>query len=222
MFTCAYCKKHTCMTDGEDYPSNCPCRDEKTTGESLCETKDEKHFQIAIESALVDAEGRYMLNRVEETMLFAHRLGVTKLGLAFCVGLSEEALKLAKVFEQNGFTVESVICKCGSIEKENIGLSGRQKLNEHYDPMCNPIGQALFLSKAGTELNVMLGLCVGHDTLFMMNSKVPATVLAVKDRVLAHNPLGALYTSSMYYKRMNTYLADRAEKRGDTKDEFSQ
>ena len=208
MYTCAYCTKHTCMTDGDDYPLNCPCRDKETVARSLSITKDEAHFPIAVQSALVDAEGRYMLTRAEEMMLFAHKLRAKKIGLAFCVGFSEEANRFAKILRENGFEVESVICKCGSVEKENLGLYGKQKLFD-YDPMCNPVGQALFLEKAETELNIMMGLCVGHDTMFMMNTKAPATVFAVKDRVLAHNPMGALYSSHQYYKRLHTYMKDK-------------
>jgi uncharacterized metal-binding protein len=66
--------------------------------------------------------------------------------------------------------------------------------------MCNPIGQAMMLNNAETDLNIIMGLCVGHDSLFMKYSEAPVTVLAVKDRVLAHNPLGALYLSDSYYK----------------------
>ena len=66
--------------------------------------------------------------------------------------------------------------------------------------MCNPIEQAAFLNKAQTELNILFGLCVGHDSLFIKYSNAPITVFAVKDRVLAHNPLGAIYLSDSYYK----------------------
>lgn len=65
--------------------------------------------------------------------------------------------------------------------------------------MCNPIGQAIFLNKAETELNLILCLCVGHDTLFMKYSEAPVTVFAAKDRVLGHNPMAALYLSDSYY-----------------------
>jgi len=68
---------------------------------------------------------------------------------------------------------------------------------------CNPIGQAAILDGEGSELNIILGLCVGDDTLFIKHSKAPVTVLAVKDRVLAHNPLGALYTARHIYTRLN-------------------
>ncbi len=67
--------------------------------------------------------------------------------------------------------------------------------------MCNPIGQALVLNKEKTDLNIILGLCIGHDILFTQHSAAPVTTLAVKDRVLAHNPLGALY-SGYYLKKL--------------------
>jgi uncharacterized metal-binding protein len=66
--------------------------------------------------------------------------------------------------------------------------------------MCNPIAQAEFLNGEETDFNIVLGLCVGHDTLFFKYSKAPVTVLAVKDRALAHNPLGALYLADGYMK----------------------
>ena len=65
--------------------------------------------------------------------------------------------------------------------------------------MCNPLGQARALDQAGTELNLLLGLCVGHDSLFMRHSVAPVTVLAAKDRVLGHNPLAAIYMADGYY-----------------------
>jgi len=67
--------------------------------------------------------------------------------------------------------------------------------------MCNPIGQALVLNEAKTEFNILMGLCVGHDSLFLKNSDAPVTVFAVKDRVLGHNPLAAIYNYDTYYRR---------------------
>ena len=53
-----------------------------------------------------------------------------------------------------------------------------------------------------TDLNVIIGLCVGHDSLFIKYSKALVTTLITKDRVLGHNPAAALYTSGFYYKRL--------------------
>jgi uncharacterized metal-binding protein len=68
--------------------------------------------------------------------------------------------------------------------------------------MCNPILQAQVLNSEQTELNILLGLCVGHDSLFLKYAEAPCTVLAVKDRVTGHNPLAALYTLDSYYRAL--------------------
>ena len=71
-----------------------------------------------------------------------------------------------------------------------------------HESMCHPVAQARILALSGTELNILLGLCVGHDALFLQHSGAPCTVLAVKDRVTGHNPLAAVYTLGSYYDRL--------------------
>jgi len=44
------------------------------------------------------------------------------------------------------------------------------------------------LAKNNTDLNISFGLCLGHDIMFNMKSKVPTTTLIVKDREHKHNP----------------------------------
>ncbi len=132
--------------------------------------------------------------RVKEIIDFCKQMKYKKIGLAFCVGLAKEANIFIQILKKHGFEVESIICKVGSVGRKIIGI-------ENCDvPMCNPIGQAKFLNEEKTQFNIVLGLCVGHDTLFFKYSEAPVTVLAVKDRVLAHNPLGALYLSDSYFK----------------------
>jgi len=41
---------------------------------------------------------------------------------------------------------------------------------------------------------------VGHDSFLYRYSDAFVTTLVVKDRVLAHNPAGALYCAGGYYK----------------------
>jgi uncharacterized metal-binding protein len=62
--------------------------------------------------------------------------------------------------------------------------------------------QAKLLNEQKTDLNVIVGLCVGHDSLFIKYSDAPVTTLITKDRVLGHNPAAALYTSNFYYQRL--------------------
>ena len=131
-------------------------------------------------------------------MKFAEELGFTHLGVAFCIGLAEEARVLANVLKSR-FTVTAACCKVAGVEKEALDL---EKIDaDRTEAMCNPVAQALHLNRAGTELNVVVGLCVGHDIIFSSHSDAPVTVLVVKDRVLAHNPVGALQ-SGYWRKRL--------------------
>ena len=98
--------------------------------------------------------------------------------------------------------MESLSCKNGSVLKEFINISNEEQVRPcTYEPMCNPIGQAKLLNQSGTQLNILLGLCVGHDSLFLKYSEAPVTIFAVKDRVLGHNPLAAIYMAEGYYKK---------------------
>ena len=101
----------------------------------------------------------------------------------------------------NGFEVYSAICKVGSVNKTDIGVEPEYTCVTG-NVMCNPIMQAKLLNKQKTDLNVVVGLCVGHDSLFYKYSEAISTTLITKDRVLAHNPVGALYQAKAYYKRL--------------------
>jgi uncharacterized metal-binding protein len=160
----------------------------------------------------ITLEGRRPRNpRILELIQFARKCGYQKLGLAFCVGLQNEARTLTEILENNGFEVVSVCCKVGAIAKENIGIKPEEKIAgaQSWEPMCNPIAQAEILNSEKVDLAVMLGLCIGHDTLFLQYCRRPVTVIAVKDRVTGHNPLAPLYTSSSYH----AYLMGKTKKR---------
>jgi uncharacterized metal-binding protein len=141
--------------------------------------------------------------RVQETCEFAQKMGYKKIGIAFCIGLHKEALSLMQILKTQGFEVISVACKAGGTPKENIGIKEEEKIHiGEFESMCNPIAQAMILNEEKTDFNILVGLCVGHDSLFLKYAKAFCTVLVVKDRVLGHNPAAALYTSSSYYARM--------------------
>jgi uncharacterized metal-binding protein len=200
MYACADCGSASCC-DGEDgpFPGNCPTYDLDREA-VLRAYADDTDGELARQAARVEAGGYCHLTRVEEIMDFARRSGYSHLGLAHCIGLQEEAAVVKRVFEANGFKVDAVACKAGALPKEVLGLTDDDKLSPgEFESMCNPIGQAQILAQAGTELNVLLGLCVGHDSLFFKHSVAPVTVLAAKDRVLGHNPLAAIYQADGYY-----------------------
>jgi len=144
----------------------------------------------------IEAEHYMKLTRLEEIMLYAKRMKMKRLGIAFCVGLSKEARVLDRILASNGFEVQSACCKICGIDKSELGVRkmGSQKLSE---AVCNPIGQAMRLNACDTEMNIVVGLCIGHDMLFARHAKAPSTTFIVKDRVLSHNPAGAIYSN--YY-----------------------
>ena len=215
---CALCKVQACdlEQDSDSFPNYCPTVEDDEMIEALFRKARGKYCQegvertLALAAARVEAAGYLEWPRVQEVMEFAWRIEANHLGIAHCIGLIEEARILQKLLEANRFQVSSVCCKIGSIPKSEVGLSPDETLQpDGYDPMCNPIGQAALLNHAETDLNILVGLCVGHDSSFLMNSRAPATVLVAKDRVTGHNPVAALYASHSYFERLKNLIDER-------------
>jgi len=97
--------------------------------------------------------------------------------------------------------VFGVGCKVGTTAKHEVGIDAA--CEQTGVNMCNPILQAELLNEEGTDLNIVVGLCVGHDALFVRHSKAYATTLVAKDRVTGHNPIAALYLNGSYYRKLN-------------------
>lgn len=190
---CDLCVEKACYKGGK----NCPiARMEDVIAEAkkLMEREDLKKLILA--ASFVEKRGYCKWPRVREIAEYAKLLGVKKIGLAFCIGLSSEAAEVAKYLEEKGFEVYSVCCKCGGIDKTEVGLDEKDKLRPgSFEAICNPVLQALILNKLKTELNVTIGLCVGHDAVFTKLSKAPVVCLIAKDRVTGHNPAAALYVN---------------------------
>ena len=169
---------------------------------------DEEQGEIARVSAGIEGEFYGKLTRVEETIEFIKRMGYKKVGIASCVGLMNETRIFAKILKANKIDYYTVGCKIGAVDKSEIGIPNEKKLNRGcgHESMCNPIMQAKTLAAQGTDFNIVIGLCVGHDTLFLRHSEAPTTVMIVKDRVLAHNPVAALYTATSMYSRFKKEL----------------
>jgi uncharacterized metal-binding protein len=150
--------------------------------------------------------------RVEDTLAFAKLMGYKKIGIATCIGLLDETNKLADILTAQGFAPQHVCCKAGSIDKLELGLKDKDKIRPGtFEPACNPVAQARLLNRAGTDMNIIVGLCVGHDMVFTKYSEAPVTTLVVKDRVTGHNPVSVLYGQNFYYKRLQSQPIDVGE-----------
>ena len=141
--------------------------------------------------------------RIVEICEFAKKMEYHRLGLAFCLGLAGEAGTVGEILTAHGFEVVSVCCKAGRTSKDLIGIAEEDKIYRGTDEsMCNPVFQAMLLNHEKVDFNILLGLCVGHDSLFFKYAEAPTTVLAVKDRVTGHNPLAAVYQAESYYRKV--------------------
>lgn len=206
--SCIDCAAGACDGKHGTFPSFCLTADMKDGGERavLCDESLDKYLNdpedrlIAKASATVEFENYCKMTRVEEICEFAAQIGAAKLGIATCVGLLREARTAAEIFRHKGFEVYGVACKVGAVRKTDIGLNPEQEsLGPH---ICNPILQAKILNEKKTDLNIVIGLCVGHDSLFYKYSDALCTTLVTKDRVLGHNPAAALYQADGYYSKL--------------------
>jgi uncharacterized metal-binding protein len=216
---CARCPhqppERLCLREDGKAPDNCPTINHtEAIAYSLQEFAKPDILEFARQATIQEGEGygdkdlgyqniKPVKPRILETIEFAKKMKYQRLGMAFCLGLYKEARIVEKLFSSKGFEMISSLCKMGRVPKEEIGILDEQKIRiGSFESMCNPIAQAASLNTAKTEFNIVMGLCVGHDSLFLKYAEAPCTVLAVKDRLMGHNPLAAIYTIDSYYRSL--------------------
>lgn len=216
---CAVCHiqagRRACKKEDGKYPKNCPTVAAPEFTEQVLDLyRSESVAEFARQASLQEKEGygdrelgyekfRPVKPRIEEIFEFIGRMKYSKIGMAFCIGLRKEAAMVEKLFSARGLEMVSAVCKVGRVAKKEIGIDSVDQISgEGQESMCNPILQAEILNREETQFNILLGLCVGHDSLFFQYAKAPCTVLAVKDRVTGHNPLAAVYTLDSYYRAL--------------------
>lgn len=201
--SCVDCAVINCNYQDRKYPKFCPTVhiDNEVLKNTMKKySEDEFNTKIMIAASEVEFENYCKMTRVEEICEFAQKTGVKKLGIATCAGLIAEARIAAKIFRNKGFEVVGAACKVGAQPKVSVGID---KSHEAVGVnMCNPILQAELLNNENTDLNIVIGLCVGHDSLFYKYSDALCTTLVTKDRVLGHNPVAALYQADKYYSKL--------------------
>ena len=129
--------------------------------------------------------------RIEEALDFAGQMKFSRVGFAACVAFGRELDVIRRLFEQAGIEVFSAGCQIGRSSATDRGLPHLEAYPDNST--CNPIAQAEILNKAQTQLNYIVGLCMGHDILFTRYSRAPVSTLIVKDRLMGNNPAAAIY-----------------------------
>lgn len=216
-FSCLLCGNRACelMTDG--HPEGCVeylITDEMhdRIHDRYMDPEVHRIFKASVRSSSLCPN----LTRVEETMEFARGLGVRRIGIASCTMLIPEARTFAKLLERAGFSAFGVACKVEGNRRRDLDVMLDDGIEGPV--LCNPIMQARILAEEKTELNVVLGLCVGHDTLFYMHSKAPVTTLGTKDHITAHNACAALWASNTVYRKRLAKTIDSCREQHDRED----
>lgn len=199
--SCVDCRAGSCNKKDAPFPDFCLTTDlpEEILRDAMAQYDLEENRKIAMAAAEVEADNYCKMTRLEETIEFAKKIGAKKIGIATCLGLLTETGILANILRSHGFEVYGTACKSGTQKKTAIGIPKR--CDAVGENMCNPVLQAKRLNAAKTDLNILMGLCVGHDSLFYKHSEAPVTTLVAKDRVLGHNTVAAIYQADKYYQK---------------------
>ncbi len=196
MINCSSCKINTCYqgnqcAHGYDFETHI------TDSKNIYRKSENKNILEA--STKIEGENYMKWTRLEETINFAKQMKYKKIGIAHCIGLINETKQLKEILNQY-FSVSTICCKFSGISKKDFNLT--QIDYSRHESICNSIGQALVLNELKTDLNIIVGLCVGHDILFTKYSDAPVTTFIVKDRITGHNPAVTLY-SNYYIKKFS-------------------
>jgi uncharacterized metal-binding protein len=187
---CLSCTERVCLRGGP-----CPLTD--MTEPRARADREELHM---LEAALdIECESDRTLCRLSELIYFCLEMNYMRIGLAFCTDLQEPAEIVTRVLRRF-FTVFPVSCKlvgrqaatADRVDVDIAGHPGPSKLSS-----CNPRAQAEVLNRLNTDLNVLVGICMGADCVLTRISHAPVTTLFVKDRSLVNNPIAAVYSD--YY-----------------------
>lgn len=125
-------------------------------------------------------------SRLQELINYAKNSNYKKIGIANCLSMQKYADKLIEILKNEGFEVVSINCKNSGLQ--NSDLFGE----EAKGPSCDPLSQADFLNNEKTDLNINVGLCLGHGILFSKHSNAPTTTFIVKDFATNHNSVSNL------------------------------
>ena len=143
-----------------------------------------QYNQADIETMIISAQARDK-SRLQELIRFAHISGYKKIGIANCAGVQKYAENLMRILVSEGFEVFSINCK-------QSGLKGEELSTELNGPSCDPVSQAEYLNQCQTDINIEVGLCLGHGLLFSKHSQAPVTTFLVKDFATEHKTVECL------------------------------
>ena len=193
MAQCAYCQHHKCDTSLGPVPEDGRCMLEPLAGDARTEVvgfyNEGLGAQVMQATDTVMAQsGKNRWNHLTEIIEFARAMGFERIGIATCTMFLAEAKVLAQALKDAGFKVTSIACKTGEVHRNEVGLDA----DGSNGCVCNPYRQAQVLAEADTQMNISVGLCIGHDMLFNKLSQALTTTYFSKDYATDHNAIADL------------------------------
>lgn len=182
------------------------------SGAAIGRSADSEDFRQMLESARdISSEKERILCRLSELIYFCLEMKYKRLGVAFCIDLLEATDILVRVLRRF-FEVHPICCKVGGHRQPDpwAQATRHSSATDFNEISCNPQGQAEVLNQIGTDFNVVVGLCMGADCVFTRKSEAPVSTLFVKDKSLANNPIGALY-SDYYLQEVTRSAVGRSQ-----------
>lgn len=126
-------------------------------------------------------------SRLEHIMEFSRSAGYQRIGLAGCARYLKQMHVTKNILFQFGFQSIFVTCKVGGNKFSDINVD-----KDSDWTLCNPLSQAMLLNDWNSDLNIVFGLCMGHDLIFQHYSNAPVTTLVVKEKISDDNPVATL------------------------------
>jgi uncharacterized metal-binding protein len=176
---CPLCKHNKCRQLQS-------CGAELFNRDSIKNQYQQPSIQATVQAAatLVDNGRGGTLSRMQELVEFIVLQKITKVGLAYCYSMEKEAKLVLDILKHSQIQCQAVCCTTGALAQDDVNTN-----SQIHGVSCNPLGQAEQIEKAGSELAILMGLCMGHDILLQQKLTIPVTTLVVKDRTTNHNPL---------------------------------
>jgi uncharacterized metal-binding protein len=208
--TTCLCRKMGCWRgDDERMPSYCQAKHYVAEIEKAREVYAEPEVvDIYTAACVVGKKNDGYRPRIEEALDFTREMKFSRVGFAACVAFGKELEVIRRLFEQAGIEVFSAGCQIGRSSATDRGLPHLEAYPDNST--CNPIAQAEILNKAETQLNFIIGLCMGHDILFTRYSRAPVSTLIVKDRLMGNNPAAAIYG---WHARRSLFKLSRSDEK---------
>ena len=184
--SCSECAIRNCYRREKQYPAFCLTEEYRDAADRTRKLYESDGIDGRLARAAAEIEGEYYgrLTRLEETIRFALKLGVKKLGIASCIGLLDEASIYARIVRTAGIETKTVICKVGAIDvpKDNRRM--------HKVPIPRMGGLAIFLAFL---LSVLVFAEIDRQMQGILLGAIMIVILGVLDDIMALKALPKLF-----------------------------